>query len=173
MRKIQLKINLGFAQFAFFLVSLPSDTGHAPSLRKYIFGAPIYPNPNEKVETRRAACRQQISTIPEENTIENQSWFCTICILSGISPFRHGARPVSTEIHLGTPIHHNPNEKVETRRAACRKQISTIIYEEHTIENQSWFCTICILSGVFPSRHGARPVSTEIHFWHADTPQSK
>jgi hypothetical protein len=108
----------------------------------------------------------------EEHTIENQSWFCTICILSDISPSRHGARPVSTEIHFGTPIHRNPNEKVETRRAACRQQISTIP-EENTIENQSWFCTICILSGISPFRHGARPVSTEIHFLGANTPQPK
>ena len=34
---IQLKNNDGFVQFVFFVVSIPCDTRHAASLRRYIF----------------------------------------------------------------------------------------------------------------------------------------
>jgi hypothetical protein len=52
-----------FAQFASLPVSFPSDTGHAPSLQKYIFGLSGRKTFLGTVETRRAACRQQRSTI--------------------------------------------------------------------------------------------------------------
>ena len=58
--------------FLFLLVSFPSDTGHAPSLQKYkrtafvqkcnFWGATRHKTFLGTVETRRAACRQQIST---------------------------------------------------------------------------------------------------------------
>ena len=125
MRNIQLKINLGFAQFAFFPVSLPSDTGHAPSLRKYIFGASIHRNPNEKVETRRAACRKQISTNMRNIQLKINLGFAQFAFFLVSFPSDTGHAPSLRKYIFGTPIHPNPNEKVETRRAACRQQIST------------------------------------------------
>jgi len=88
-------------------------------------------------------------------------------------PFRHGARPVSTEIHLlrGGTRHKAFWETVETRRAACRQQRST---GKGGIQSfGKWaFAQFFVSSGVFPFRHGARPVSTEIHFLKGYTPQS-
>ena len=80
-----------------------------------------------------------------------------ICIPPSVFPSRHGARPVSTKYIFGWQCTTKPFLcTVDTRRAACRQQISTI-YEEHTIGNQSWFWQFAFLPVSFPPDTGHAP----------------
>ena len=95
-----------------------------------------------------------------------------ICIFPCVFSFRHGARPVSTKYIFWLAMHHKPLCvcTVDTRRAACRKQISTI-YEKHTIGNQSWFWQFAFFPYLSLPRRGT-PRLYEIHFLVGNALQS-
>jgi hypothetical protein len=162
-----LKINDDFAQFAFLPVSLPSDTGHAPSLRNTFLRGPIPRNPF--LRTVVASKDQQTWG---ENTIENQWWLYTISIPPGASPFRHGARPVSTKYifeRTDTPQSLSAN----CRDAACR--VSPAKINKHG-GKYNWK-SMMILHNFHSSRCLSLPTRGtprlyEIHFERTDTPQS-
>jgi len=170
MVNIQLKINNGFGLFVFFPVSVPCDTRHAASLRKYIFWCRHPHNPFVE-GGRDGACPVSPAKIKKyrEHTIEKQWWFWIICILSSVYPLRHAARRVSTKIHFlgGHPL--KPFMGVETGRAPCRQQKSKNIGNIQLRINDG-FGQFVFFPVSFPcdTRHAA---SLRKYIFLADTPQ--
>ena len=127
MGKYNLSGNGALHNSWFLLVSFPSDTGHAPSLRNTTFGVP-------RVASKDQQANEEKYNLSGNGALHN-SWFLLVSFPSDTG--------------------HAPSlQKYNVRRAACRRQRSTG-NGENTIFQEMGLCTIfCFFLCLSPPTRG-------------------